>query len=50
MNIGGITLHKWAGIGISEDFNQQKGKAWGNKNIWRQTDALVIDEISMIRF
>eukprot|EP00026_Physarum_polycephalum_P005071 Phypoly_transcript_05097.p1 GENE.Phypoly_transcript_05097~~Phypoly_transcript_05097.p1 ORF type:complete len:638 (+),score=81.36 Phypoly_transcript_05097:52-1965(+) len=59
VNIGGTTLHKWAGIGIGvpdelegeareQAFLKVKGRAFDKKKIWRTTDALIIDEISMI--
>jgi len=44
VNVGGITLHKWAGLGIRLSTKISKEK---RKN-WLSTDVLVIDEISMI--
>lgn len=49
--IGGETIHRWAGLGISTDpFNpkeipyQMKSKEW----VIKKTDVLIIDEISML--
>ncbi|KLO19972.1 hypothetical protein SCHPADRAFT_808166, partial [Schizopora paradoxa] len=52
VNIGGTTLHSWAGIGLGkESAKVLAGKVFGKDQVkkrWRQTRALVIDEISMI--
>jgi ATP-dependent DNA helicase PIF1 len=51
-NIGGITVHSFAGIGRGEedvDTLIQKVRSKKDKvQAWRKTDVLVIDEISMI--
>lgn len=49
LNIGGITLHKWSGIGISKDPQEQLQRAlkFTTEN-WKKTDVLIIDEISML--
>lgn len=47
MITGGITIHSWAGIRLArtkEDFDT----AWSRKDNWRETDVLIIDEISML--
>lgn len=49
--IKGITLHRFAGIGITEDDPQlMYTKACKGKSLqyWQYTDILIIDEISMI--
>eukprot|EP01012_Entosiphon_sulcatum_P032734 TRINITY_DN4158_c0_g1_i1.p1 TRINITY_DN4158_c0_g1~~TRINITY_DN4158_c0_g1_i1.p1 ORF type:complete len:616 (+),score=58.41 TRINITY_DN4158_c0_g1_i1:23-1849(+) len=52
VNIGGITIHSWAGVGYGDLpvdklwfrlRNQKENVAW-----WRQADVLIIDEISML--
>lgn len=48
VNIGGCTLHKWAGIGISSDPKVQFKSANKNFKRWINTEVLIIDEISMI--
>lgn len=55
VNIGGTTLHSWAGIGLGkEPAEKLVGKIAGNKNLstiarrWRTVRTLIIDEISMI--
>ncbi|KAF5377180.1 hypothetical protein D9615_006334 [Tricholomella constricta] len=55
VNIGGSTLHSWAGIGLGdESHNRYVGKFFGQKKFrqvldrWRNAKALIIDEISMI--
>jgi hypothetical protein len=53
INIGGITLHQYAGIGLGEGTKVElaakvaKGKAvqW-----WRSTKVLIIDEVSIFFF
>jgi ATP-dependent DNA helicase PIF1 len=60
-SIGGVTIHSFAGCGVglqtksSKTFEQQMaeicGKITGNQGAlkrWRETDILVIDEISMM--
>ena len=50
--VGGGTLHSWAGVGLAKDPPEKLGyMARGNKKAaghWKNTDVLVIDEISMI--
>lgn len=46
VNIGGITLHKWAGLGIRLSTKISKEK---RKN-WLSTDVLVIDEVKSCFF
>ncbi|CAE7097421.1 unnamed protein product [Rhizoctonia solani] len=52
LNIGGNTLHSFAGIGLGElPIQQSLAKIWGNKAAyyrWLATEVLVIDEISMV--
>ncbi|CDK27564.1 unnamed protein product [Kuraishia capsulata CBS 1993] len=52
VNIGGTTLHKFAGIGIGVgDAKHLVGKVLSNnqtKQVWNQTKVLIIDEISMV--
>lgn len=48
INIGGTTLHRFAGIGYDTEYEEMVGKAWGKKKIWRKTQCLIVDEISMI--
>ncbi len=50
VNIGGSTLHRWAGIGLGNDMVKQLKSASSKKNIknWTKTDVLIIDEISLI--
>lgn len=51
-NIGGITIHSWAGVGTADgDLEHVVARVFGNQNAvkrWRNSDILVIDEISMI--
>ena len=47
--VGGITLHRFAGIGIEENnVDLMTRRAMRYKNIYRRTEILIIDEISMI--
>lgn len=49
--IKGITLHRFAGIGITEDDKDQmytKASKGKSMQYWTNTDVLIIDEISMI--
>ncbi len=49
--VKGITLHRFAGIGVEEnDLDVMVGRArYGNSRaLWRDTSILIIDEISMI--
>ena len=49
-NIGGVTLHRWTGIGRGdENIKVMLGRAFGKKKEWRKARVLVIDEISMVR-
>ncbi|KAL7414122.1 PIF1-like helicase-domain-containing protein [Mrakia frigida] len=54
VNIGGQTLHSWAGIGLGKQEPEEYWEKWSayKKSIpmenWRTTDVLIIDEISMI--
>jgi len=48
VNIGGTTLHRWAGIGVSKNKHIQAAGAFKNKNRWKKTDVLIIDEVSMV--
>ena len=50
--IGGVTIHSWAGIGLGEgNIDKIIDKVKSNprkKRNWLKTDAIIIDEISMI--
>jgi ATP-dependent DNA helicase PIF1 len=49
--IRGITLHRFAGVGITEDNRvemHRKATRGKSAQYWRKTDILIIDEISMI--
>ncbi|PRP89664.1 DNA repair and recombination protein [Planoprotostelium fungivorum] len=48
VNVGGVTIHRWSGIGVSPSVDVQSKAAWRNKQLWRDTDVLIIDEISMV--
>ncbi|KAF8640863.1 hypothetical protein AX17_000511 [Amanita inopinata Kibby_2008] len=55
VNIGGCTLHSWAGIGLGQETAENlAGKFFGQpklkeiKHRWQDVRTLIIDEISMI--
>ncbi|KAH9050435.1 PIF1-like helicase-domain-containing protein [Lactarius hengduanensis] len=52
INIGGTTLHSWAGIGLGEGTAENLSrKIRGTERLrkrWLEVDSLIIDEISMI--
>jgi ATP-dependent DNA helicase PIF1 len=52
LNCKAKTLHSWAGIGLgngtSEDLIQKIKKKSFIKDVWKNTDILVVDEISML--
>lgn len=50
LNIGGSTIHSWAGIGYGKESAERllKGLSSSKKLQWRSTKALIIDEISML--
>ena len=52
LNCGAKTVHSWAGIGLGEQpIHEIELKVMNNKHTvkrWRQTDVLIIDEISMM--
>lgn len=56
-NIGGQTIHSWAGVGLGDKDVEKlvgmiKGKGQGGGDSafkrWKETDILVIDEVSML--
>ena len=51
-NIGGVTLHSYAGVGLgkepAEDLVKKVNKNAKSKNRWIKTKVLIIDEISMV--
>lgn len=51
-NVGGITIHSFAGLGITNlDVNQTLGKIRQNEAAverWKACQVLIIDEISML--
>lgn len=48
LNIGGITIHKYAGLGCSSNYKLNDLKKKANVYKWRATKVLIIDEISML--
>ena len=48
LNIGGNTLHSWAGIGIADLPKEQLLAKVKHKDYWMQVDILMIDEIGML--
>lgn len=50
INIGGITLHSWAGIGLATKSAEMLTKEinYRHKKVWKEIDVLIIDEISML--
>jgi ATP-dependent DNA helicase PIF1 len=52
LNVGGMTLHRWAGVELGEGEPEQllrkvKKKPYAVKN-WRNTSILIVDEVSML--
>lgn len=47
VNIGGVTIHRWAGIQLAADYKQLSA-AWKLETQWKITETLIIDEISML--
>lgn len=60
LQIQGITIHRWSGIGYETEYDKMKGLAWGCEKMtrskfndklggnWKRTKVLIIDEISML--
>uniref|UniRef100_A0A6B2KZ88 ATP-dependent DNA helicase n=1 Tax=Arcella intermedia TaxID=1963864 RepID=A0A6B2KZ88_9EUKA len=48
INIGGQTLHSWAGVQLARNHHELQG-AWRRAKDWRMVRVLIIDEISMIQ-
>lgn len=50
VNIGGLTIHSWAGIGLGKETVEELVGALSSRAVkrWTDTRALVIDEISML--
>lgn len=48
LNIGGVTLHSWAKIGIGKGSVDTIMKKISNKDEWNQVQILVIDEVGML--
>ncbi|KAG2389459.1 hypothetical protein C9374_014019 [Naegleria lovaniensis] len=48
VNIGGSTIHSFAGIRTLDNGKVDSKTAWRNDKEWQSTDVLIIDEISMI--
>ncbi len=46
-NIGGSTLHRWAGVTLGREFHEIEA-AHGKKDFWQGTRVLLIDEVSMM--
>lgn len=52
-NIGGSTLHTWAGIGLGEEkeapeYARELRKRADKLSDWHWTDCLIVDEVSMV--
>lgn len=47
VNIGGRTIHSFAGIQLARNF-KEVSNAWSRKKEWRACKVLIIDEISMM--
>jgi len=52
LQVGGSTLHSWAGVGLGKDALMVHVDRIKNKKdkhrAWKQTQVLVIDEVSML--